>query len=432
MKRVIFLAILTIGSLIFTTPVINANDQVALEGSVPDNINQEKIDKLWKFIKDLTGAPPQLPAPRIRFAHFEPARSGEEWIAWQKAWHLNHPGSLYPISRTSLGFYYEGTNVIQISPIAFLRDKEVAYDETTIRGVHKVSSGRVYFFIAHEMEHYAYDGRMDPKNQHCFFEKKGHSEATIKYLIQEGLGRETLRTPRADLVPGGGCNPVSKEGGSKNNHGLLSKQELKKILLDKADLEKFLKEITFPLYADPRYPFICTGFNIKPSKSFVRMMAASAGHCEAMIKDPTRAVPYSDYAEDNPIFVANGANGPLDLMIFWKTSSGELSDKFAVISKETPEPGKLYYSLGMDEKDNRGLAILEFMGYLGGYLRFKYIGGLDMIKGTSGSPIVNDAGEVIAVSVAYDSRLKAMEGFDARATDIKPFSPLIDMVVENN
>jgi hypothetical protein len=134
------------------------------------------VTSVWEFVEHLTGI--HKPPPVIKIGAFD--------------------GS---IPKHTLAWFYEGTYLIQISPEAIARDSRVVrepYEHTVLRGF-------VYMSLAHEMAHYAWDGRLPLAYHHCFFEHRGYPEATAQFLVDKGLAPQSLLLPRADLTLTSGC-----------------------------------------------------------------------------------------------------------------------------------------------------------------------------------------------------------------------------------
>lgn len=198
--------------LIYASP---AAAQVRVTGHVPDGVSDENVQKVWRFVQSLTGIKSKE-APTIHFAsfyvapapeadwdaehpvHYEVPAPGADNRAWQErvaGWHRRHPDAPDPLPRSLMGWFFEDTDVLQISPIAFNRFP---------------GTGQGYVVVAHELEHYLYDGILPPESQHCYFETHGHRLAAIDFLIASGIGGDSLRVPRVDNEPLSGCEAADR------------------------------------------------------------------------------------------------------------------------------------------------------------------------------------------------------------------------------
>ena len=170
---------------------IPASAQVRLTGNVPEDVSEENVRKVWQFVRELTGIRSKE-APTIRFASFFVPSDDAAWNEREAAWHRRHPQAPDPLPRSSIGWFFEDTDVMQISPVAFTRFPR---------------TGQGYVVVAHELEHYLYDGVLPEESQHCYFESHGHRLTTIDFLIASGIGGDSLRVPRVDNEPLSGCDP---------------------------------------------------------------------------------------------------------------------------------------------------------------------------------------------------------------------------------
>ncbi len=135
------------------------------------------VASVWAFVEELTGIHKHQPVVKI-----EPFDES--------------------VPKDALAWFYEGTDVIQISPVAVAKDTVIIrepYRHTALRGF-------VYMTLAHEMTHYAWDGRLPIGYHHCFFEVRGYPEATARFLVEKGLAPHTILLPRADLTLTSGCD----------------------------------------------------------------------------------------------------------------------------------------------------------------------------------------------------------------------------------
>jgi hypothetical protein len=207
-------------------------------------------------------------------------------------------------------------------------------------------------------------------------------------------------------------------------------------------LEMLLQEISFPLYARADGPLVGTAFNWRPSKSHILKVVATAGHVWG---DLFR------YAENNPLpeevrrfcvsaescipvkmhrgrsldeLIAYSEKDPIDFAYFWQASDGEQKTRYPTIASEEPAIGEICYSLGADERDNRGLAILEYLGKRDGHMLFRQTGGYAMRSGTSGSPVANSSGEIVGISVRASEEKRTV-----RATSVRHLAELVEGVV---
>jgi hypothetical protein len=199
-----------------------------------------------------------------------------------------------------------------------------------------------------------------------------------------------------------------------------------------ANIEGLLQEISFPVYAKEDGPFVGTAFNFKPTHNHVFKVVATAGHVWADIfryrqkaNRPQEDGEYCDAAgrcvklrarDDFGMeeLIAYSEKDPIDFAYLWEVSEGEQKTRYAPIASTEPKIGDTLFSLGMDEKDGRGLAILEYLGEKDGYLFLKYVGGCFMKSGTSGSPIVNASGEIVGISVRSSEEKKIVRGTNIR------------------
>jgi hypothetical protein len=205
-----------------------------------------------------------------------------------------------------------------------------------------------------------------------------------------------------------------------------------------AGIEALLRDITFHLYAKPGTPFVGTAFNLRPSRSHITKVAATAGHVWRELLERSAAQPEVQvFCESTdrciPIrmrqgwtlddVVAYSERDPIDFAYFWDRSSGEQATRYPVVASAEPEIGETCYTLGADEHDRRGLATLRYLGTNGGYLYFQHTGGPFMRPGTSGSPVVNAAGALIGISVRSSEQRGTV-----RATNVKTIVGLAEQV----
>jgi hypothetical protein len=210
-----------------------------------------------------------------------------------------------------------------------------------------------------------------------------------------------------------------------------------------AGVEFLLQEISFPLYAEEGAPFVGTAFNWMPSKSHILKVVATAGHVWAALVRHSRdhesppqvkqlcvtadscfpVRPRQGWSTDD--LIAYSEKDPIDFAYVWQTSDGEQKTRYAAIASADPAIGETCYSLGADEKDQRGLAILQYLGKKDGHLLLRHVDGFLMKPGTSGSPVVNSSGEIVGISVRSSDEKRTV-----RATSIRPLTGLIEGVVD--
>lgn len=197
--------------------------------------------------------------------------------------------------------------------------------------------------------------------------------------------------------------------------------------------------------------FVGTGFKLAPDKSNVRMIAVGAGHvwetlyqayarfaadnknrnqihreeCDSMGRHCMKTTESTPWFLNDLILI--GKVSPVDFFLFWKDTAGDGSSvviqSYPAIGSEQFQKGTRYYAWGMNENDERGLAILEFKGNASGYLQFQYAGGYRMLPGASGSAILNASGEVVGISVINNS------DEDIRGTDIRLVMELAELFI---
>lgn len=303
------------------------------------------------------------------------------------------------------------------------------------------------FILAHEATHYVRTSRSEEKS--C---EKSHRQLTPAELKNEEL--------EADKGAVRLLTEIGFDGAKLSEAALrmMCERELmgcprqspdhptldeRITVIRNAGLESLLREISFPLYAKERAAYVGTAFNWKPSKSHVLKVVATAGHVWADLfkhsqdkEAPPEAREFCTSAGSCfPVkarrswslddLIAYSEKDPIDFAYFWQASDGAEKTHYATIASAEPRKGDICYSLGADEKDNRGLAILEYLGKQEGHLYLKYVGGYFMRSGTSGSPVVNALGEVIGISV----RSSEERGI-VRATNIRPLVHLVEEVME--
>ncbi len=147
-------------SLGFFLPLLLAvpfvGDRFVVMFNAPAVVQQRRVDELWEFVQTLAGR--KEPPPLVYFStEQEPARSAK-----------------------FLGFYYEHTHVIRISPLAVRR------------GLYHPSLGHVYLVLGHEMLHYALAGRVPVEEHHCLFVREGYQKRVVEHLVNSGASHPFL------------------------------------------------------------------------------------------------------------------------------------------------------------------------------------------------------------------------------------------------
>ena len=130
----------------------------------PGPVSQAHADALWEFVQVLVGQHKD-PAPLVYFTSEEEP----------------------PVSVKFLGFYYEHTNIIRITPRAMrwgLSDG--------------LSTGYTYLILGHEMLHYALVDRVPVQQHHCLFVQQRYRERIAAFLVERGMAHPFLQVMRED------------------------------------------------------------------------------------------------------------------------------------------------------------------------------------------------------------------------------------------
>jgi hypothetical protein len=157
---------------------------------------QEKILKMWEFVRELAGAPADIEPPVVYLASFDPAKEDPELAAWRLSWSAGYPEVDLPFAAEVKGYHYMKTNVIQVNPLStYMRFYRAASD-----GRKKDLVGYGYYVTAHELLHYALEAAGVPgESHHCLIlqpqgsDGKSHMERVIDFLAAEGIGSASLK-----------------------------------------------------------------------------------------------------------------------------------------------------------------------------------------------------------------------------------------------
>lgn len=192
MKITFSFLLLTLSSFICANSYAQENS-VRLHHTHTIQVNENKVNELWNYIKTITSSHKILP-PHIYFISFNAIEAGSAWTQWQTQWVvINHveenpPWWLYD------GFYYKGTRVIQVSPELFIKkrtDAKFTY-EIQYEGM---------IVIAHEMLHYIFDQKKVPSVIHHCVMDKGDFQKNVASFVYKKPIVDTPLTGICEKIP---------------------------------------------------------------------------------------------------------------------------------------------------------------------------------------------------------------------------------------